>query len=74
MANTYYARVTIQGTTTPQSVQVQAANSVEAKKLIEARSLRQSETLEQRPSSSVQATQLVSRLIVLAVSLAHANI
>ena len=37
MANTYYARVTIQGTTTPQSVQVQAANSVEAKKLIEAR-------------------------------------
>ena len=37
MANTYYARVTVQGTTTPQSVQVQAGSSTEAKKLIEAR-------------------------------------
>ena len=37
MANTYYARATVRGTTTPQSVQVQAGSSSEAKKLIEAR-------------------------------------
>lgn len=37
MATTFYARVRIQGTSTPQMIQVEAGGSNEARRLIEAR-------------------------------------
>ena len=37
MAQTFYARVRIEGTSTPQMIEVQAGGSNEARKLIEAR-------------------------------------
>ena len=37
MANTYYARAVVKGSSTPQLVDVQAASAVEAKKLMASR-------------------------------------
>ena len=37
MASTYYAKVRVEGTNTPQCVQVQASGKTEAKRLVEGR-------------------------------------